>query len=91
MVRLIETATLAHMDFWSLLQEDFPDLGKIYIIGQKINRLLHEIELIWIKIQKVTQNMSKAMRLYGNFIINVLQDEEFGEEMIKKSELYYSQ
>jgi hypothetical protein len=34
--------------------------------------------------------MSKAMRLYGNFIINVLQDEEFGEEMIKKSELYYS-
>jgi hypothetical protein len=35
------------MDFWSLLQEDLPDLGKLNEIGQKINSSIASIEDVW--------------------------------------------
>jgi hypothetical protein len=28
-------------------------------------------------------NLPKAMRLYGNFLIDVLQDEDYGEELLE--------
>ncbi len=61
-----------HMDFWSQLQEDNPDLGKMNNIGAKINAAIISVEELWNKMQKMTQNLPKAMRLYGKFIIEVL-------------------
>jgi hypothetical protein len=37
--------------------------------------------------QKMTLNLPKAMRLYGKFIIDVLQDKEYGEDLLEKSRL----
>ncbi|CAD8203560.1 unnamed protein product [Paramecium pentaurelia] len=81
----IERATLMHMDFWSQLQEDSPDLGKMNDIGAKINLSITQVEELWNKMQKMTQNLPKAMRLYGKFIIEVLQDKDYGEELLDKS------
>ncbi|CAD8125809.1 unnamed protein product [Paramecium sonneborni] len=81
----IERATLMHMDFWSQLQEDSPDLGKMNEIGYKINLAILQVEDLWNKMQKLTQNLPKAMRLYAKFIIEVLQDKDFGEELLEKS------
>ncbi|CAD8151019.1 unnamed protein product [Paramecium pentaurelia] len=91
LLQYIEQTTLSQMEFWSILQEDFPDLAKVYLIGQKINKLLNLIDQLWIKIQKASSNISKAMRLYGQFINDVLQDEDYGEQLLKKSELYQQQ
>ncbi|CAD8155764.1 unnamed protein product [Paramecium octaurelia] len=85
--QLIEETTLIQMDFWSLLQEDFPDFQKLYKNGQKVSKLLLQIEQLWFKIEKTTQNLSKALRLYGTFIKEVIQDEEYGDEMLKQSVL----
>ncbi|CAD8162073.1 unnamed protein product [Paramecium octaurelia] len=81
----IERATLMHMDFWSQLQEESPDLGKMNEIGSKINLVILQVEDLWNRMQKMTQNLPKAMRLYAKFIIEVLQDKEFGEQLLDKS------
>ncbi|CAK66138.1 unnamed protein product (macronuclear) [Paramecium tetraurelia] len=81
----IERATLMHMDFWSQLQEDSPDLGKMNNIGAKINLAITQVEELWNKMQMMTQNLPKAMRLYGKFIIEVLQDKDYGEELLEKA------
>ncbi|CAD8065320.1 unnamed protein product [Paramecium sonneborni] len=91
LLQYIEQTTLSQMEFWSVLQEDFPDLAKVYQVGQKINKLLKLIDILWIKIQKGTSNISKAMRLYGQFINDVLQDEDYGQQLLKKSEQYQQQ
>ncbi|CAD8075781.1 unnamed protein product [Paramecium primaurelia] len=81
----IERATLMHMDFWSQLQEDSPDLGKMNNIGAKINLAIIQVEELWNKMQKMTQNLPKAMRLYAKFIQEVLQDKDYGEELLERS------
>ncbi|CAD8168019.1 unnamed protein product [Paramecium pentaurelia] len=81
----IEETTLIQMDFWSQLQEDFPDFSKLYKNGQKISQLIIQIEQLWFKLEKASQNLSKALRLYGTFIKEVIQDEEYGDEILKKS------
>ncbi|CAK82690.1 unnamed protein product (macronuclear) [Paramecium tetraurelia] len=81
----IERATLMHMDFWSQLQEDSPDLGKMNDIGAKINLAIIQVEELWNKMQKMTSNLPKAMRLYAKFIIEVLQDKDYGEELLEKA------
>ncbi|CAD8157650.1 unnamed protein product [Paramecium octaurelia] len=81
----IERATLMHMDFWSQLQEDSPDLGKMNNIGAKINLAIIQVEELWNKMQMMTSNLPKAMRLYGKFIIEVLQDKDYGEELLEKA------
>ncbi|CAD8209105.1 unnamed protein product [Paramecium pentaurelia] len=87
----IERATLMHMDFWSQLQEDSPDLGKMNEIGSKINQAIIQVEELWNKMQKMTQNLPKAMRLYAKFIIEVLQDKDYGESLLDKSKLLQTQ
>ncbi|CAD8126295.1 unnamed protein product [Paramecium sonneborni] len=87
----IERATLMHMDFWSQLQEESPDLGKMNEIGSKINLAILQVEDLWNKMSKLTQNLPKAMRLYAKFIIEVLQDKDFGEELLSKSKALQNQ
>lgn len=60
-------------------------MGKLNDIGSKINLAIQQVEELWNKMQKMTQNLPKAMRLYGKFIIEVLQDKEFGEDLLDKS------
>jgi hypothetical protein len=73
------------MDFWSLLQEDLPDLGKLNEIGQKINSSIASIEDVWKQMQRFSMNLPKALRLYGKFLIEVLHDKDLGEELLEKS------
>ncbi|CAD8043447.1 unnamed protein product [Paramecium primaurelia] len=89
--RYIERSSLLHMDFWSLLQEDFPDLSKLNELGQKINNSIVQIEDLWKKMQKQSTNLTKALRLYGKFQIEVLQDKEQGEELLEKSRIIQQQ
>ncbi|CAD8052528.1 unnamed protein product [Paramecium sonneborni] len=89
--RYIERSSLLHMDFWSLLQEDFPDLSKLNELGQKINNSIVQIEDLWKKMQKQSTNLAKALRLYGKFQIEVLQDKEQGEELLEKSRMLQQQ
>ena len=63
----IEKAALLHMEFWSQLSEESPDLGKMNDIGSKINSSVQFVEDSWIKLNKIYPNNTKAMQAYGRF------------------------
>ncbi|CAD8173029.1 unnamed protein product [Paramecium pentaurelia] len=81
----IERVTLINMDFWSQLQEDYPDLGKLNQIGLNIHNLMNEIDMIWNRLQKTKQNTQKSLKMYSKFMIDVVQDQEYGELLYEKS------
>lgn len=43
----IEKSAVLHMEFWSQLSEDMPDLAKLNDIGSKINTTIQQVEDNW--------------------------------------------
>lgn len=81
----IEKSALQHMEFWSQLSEDNPDLGKLNDIGSSINNSIVQVEDHWNKLLKINRNMPKAMRMYGKFLIEIINDKETGEELLEQA------
>lgn len=73
------------MEFWSQLSEDNPDLGKLNEIGVKINFSVQQVEEQWNRLKKMSSNMPKATRLYGKYIIEVINDKSTGEELLERA------
>ena len=84
----IEKSALLHMEFWSQLSEDNPDLTKLNDIGSKINSSVHNVEEHWNKLLKININNTKAMRLYGKFLIEIINDREAGDDLLEKYILF---
>ena len=81
----IEKSALQHMEFWSQLSEDNPDLGKLNDIGSNINTSVAHVEEHWNKLLKINRNMPRAMRMYGKFLIEIINDKETGEELLDQA------
>ena len=80
----IEKAALLHLEFWSQLAEDNPDLAKLNDVGSKINTAIHNVDETWGRIQKINENNQKALRIYGKFLLEVINDKEAGDKIIEK-------
>lgn len=80
----IERCSLLHMEFWSQLSEDTPDLTKLNELGSKINSSTDQVEQFWIKLRKISFNLPKAMRLYAKFLMEIINDKKEGETLINK-------
>lgn len=63
----IEKSSMHHMEFWSQLSEDNPDLAKLNEIGSKIHHSVDAVEEHLGKLQRISSNMPKAMKLFGKF------------------------
>eukprot|EP01022_Parablepharisma_sp_SALTPOND_P033551 TRINITY_DN88_c0_g1_i1.p1 TRINITY_DN88_c0_g1~~TRINITY_DN88_c0_g1_i1.p1 ORF type:complete len:1755 (-),score=211.95 TRINITY_DN88_c0_g1_i1:16687-21951(-) len=81
----IERAAYFHMEFWTELQQRRPDLAKLSKTGSKINTTIAEVEDHWTKLQKINPNNPKALRMYGDFLIEILNDREAGQELISRA------
>ena len=60
-------------------------MAKLNDIGSKINTSVANVEEHWTKLQKINKNMPKAMRAYGKFLIEIINDKEGGEELLEKA------
>lgn len=80
----IEKSALLHMEFWSQLSEDNPDLSKLNDGGSKINSSVQNVEENWIKLMKINPNNAKAMRLYGKYLIEIINDKEAGDHLLER-------
>ena len=79
----MEAAAQLHTKFWSYLTEDMNDLGKLSEIGSQINSTLALIEEHWERMQRYKQNSAKIIRLYANFLVQVLNDKDGSKELMK--------
>ncbi|EGR34809.1 PAS domain S-box family protein, putative [Ichthyophthirius multifiliis] len=80
----IEKSANLHLEFWSQLSEDAPDLGKLSEIGYKINIINQLAEEQWKKLQQNDSFIPSMMRLYAKFMIEILNDKDGGEEILMK-------
>jgi len=80
----VEKSSLLHMEFWSQLAEDQPDLAKINELGSKITLSVKAVEDQWNKLMRINSNNAKAYRLYGKYLVEILHNKEKGEELLAK-------
>jgi len=80
----IKKAAKYHMAFWTELEKKEPDLANLSDTGSKINTIIAEIEEHWTHIQKLSPNHPDALRMYGKFLTEILNDKEAGQELFSK-------
>eukprot|EP00347_Sterkiella_histriomuscorum_P005463 403356519 len=81
----IERSALLHYELWNHLLEDSPDLGRLSDIGFRIDHQLKQVEYHWNQMQMIYPNTPKALKLYAQFQIEVLNDKEGGNELLLKA------
>jgi hypothetical protein len=70
------------MEFWNQLKNDRPDLSKLGDFGSKINSSIGNVEALWSELMKLNSNAPKALKIYGRYQIEILQDKETGQELL---------
>ena len=76
----IEKSSSLHIDFWSHLLEDNPDLMKLCEIGNRINAINKSIQSIWDQLN-TQQLVPSILKLYSDFTLNILNDREMSERI----------
>lgn len=71
-----------HNDFWTELKEDQPDLGKLMYLGAKISFATTEAKDNYFRMQKINPNVPQTIRVFATFMINVLNDNKKGSELL---------
>ena len=80
-----ERSAYLHMEFWLEVVEPEPDLGKLDKTGSKIHLSIVVVEDYWAKLQKINANTPKALKLYAEFLIEILNDTEAGSELLSRA------
>lgn len=81
----IERTSMLYFELWNHLQEETPDLKRLMDLGSRINEELKTIEGHWKKMQGIFPNTPKAVKLYALFLIEVVNDKETGNEILKSA------
>ncbi|KRX05234.1 PAS domain [Pseudocohnilembus persalinus] len=80
----IEKSASMHTEFWSQLQDQTPDLGKLSELGFKINIINSRVEDYYNKLIQLTYCMPAIQRYYAKFLIQILHDKEKGNQILEK-------
>jgi hypothetical protein len=60
---------------------------KLNETGSKINSSMTQIEKTWNELMKISDQQADALKIYGKFLIEIVNDEENGEALIKKAQI----
>ncbi|EGR33143.1 PAS domain S-box family protein [Ichthyophthirius multifiliis] len=74
-----------HKEFWAELKEENPALSKLNIIGSRISQTVHEARSHYNDIQKINPRVFQTIKVFGKFLINVLNDKENGLQLLEKA------
>ena len=80
----IEASATLHYQFWELLIEPGPDLIALRKYGFDIQSLNKEIEDHWKEMQRINPDMPNSLKLYGTYLAEVVNDEEYNNELREK-------
>jgi hypothetical protein len=80
----IEKSVNYHLDFWRELLEDTPDIQKLQSLGSKLTSSLDIVAENFRKISDLNPNHIKMLRIYGNFLCDIVNDEIEGKKLLEK-------
>lgn len=72
------------IEFWTQISNQTPDLNILYEFSKKIYDGSKETEDIWNKLCQINSNYSKALNLYGNFLIEIKKNNQLGCDLLEK-------
>ncbi|CAD8108800.1 unnamed protein product [Paramecium sonneborni] len=74
----IEKCAYLHMEYWSELNEDTPDVAKLEVSGKNVTDSIRLVQELWLKLKRVCPNHQPSIMLYSVFLIEILNDKEYG-------------
>ena len=80
----IEKVCNLQIEFWTQLANQLPDLNILHDLGKKLYEMSKEAEDFWNKLCKINANYSKALNLYGNYMIEIKNHNQVGYELLEK-------
>ncbi|EGR29851.1 PAS domain S-box family protein [Ichthyophthirius multifiliis] len=83
----IEICSEAHMDFWSQLSEETPDMQKLHQFGKHIIRSKAKVENCWNKLIKICNKRPQPYLLYSNFLFEILHDNQYSRLILNQANL----
>lgn len=85
--REIEKSANDHIEFWSHLDSQMVDLNVLHKLGLNIITNTKKINMIWNQLTKINEEYPKALSIYGNYLVQIKNDNNEGEEFINKATL----
>lgn len=82
--KLIEKVANLHIEFWTQIANQIPDLNILHDISQKIYDVNKETEDTWKKLSKINSKCAKALTLYGNYMIEIKNNNQIGYDLLEK-------
>ncbi|CAD8104910.1 unnamed protein product [Paramecium sonneborni] len=87
----IEKSASQHIEFWSQLSEDTPDLGKLYDVGTRMMYVDKMLEDSWKRIIKMNLDVPpNLMMIYSRYLVDILYDKQSAEEVLERLKNFYS-
>ena len=74
-----------HLEFWVILAEDKPDFVKLDRLGSKINAAISQVEEHWEKLQKISPNRPKSLKMYAEYLMEIMNDKEGGNDLLSRA------
>ena len=59
-------------------------MSKLHELGMKITSIDSSLEEHWFKMEKISSNVPKALRTFGKFLIEIMNDKDRGEDMLER-------
>ena len=59
-------------------------MSKLHELGMKITSIDSSLEERWTKMEKISSNVPKALRTFGKFLIEIMNDKDRGEDMLER-------
>ena len=87
---LVETTTKLYGEFWGILATNLTNnlnLNKLFMIGNKLNKFLNEINVLWerdLKNKKINLENQSIAQLYAYFLREILKNKKRSDEITKK-------
>lgn len=82
--KAIEKVCNFQIEFWTQIANQLPDLNILHDLSKKIYESTKEAEDFWLKLSKINANYSKALNLYGNYMIEIKNHNQVGYELLEK-------
>lgn len=82
----IEKAVNIHLDFWCELLEISPDIHKLQSLGSRITNQVELSSGQFRKLNEMNPNHIKCLTIYGNFLKDIVNDDQEGLRLIEKAE-----
>ncbi|KAL4452981.1 hypothetical protein ABPG73_000907 [Tetrahymena malaccensis] len=81
----VKLAAIKHKEFWANLKEDNNiALGRLNVLGSGISQYVFKAKDHFTRMVKINSQFPQPFKVYGQFLIRVLNQKEAGLEMIQK-------